>query len=118
VARLLAGGPGAAEAGSEVREALVLNNPGAAPAALRLVESARGLLRAVEAIDPLRPGRTAPTRLHESVGAWNDLVDASAPAFLAAPPDEFLALAAVIGRLDRAAIDVLRTNSAARPARG
>ncbi|HET7234490.1 MAG TPA: hypothetical protein VFJ16_31045 [Longimicrobium sp.] len=105
VGLLLSGGPGAPEAGARVREALAAGNaPGAGPAAAGVVEAAGGLLAAVERIDPLRPGRNAATRLHRAVAAWDELVDASGDAFLATPPDAFVALAAVLGRLDRAAI--------------
>ena len=106
VARLLAGGPGARAAGRSVAAALSpASNRGARGEARRLVVRLEGLLGAVGRMDPRDPGRGAPTRLYESVGAWDDFVDASSAPFLAAPPDEMLAIQAVLARLDRAAIE-------------
>ncbi|HEU0299966.1 MAG TPA: hypothetical protein VFR37_10935 [Longimicrobium sp.] len=106
LARLLAGGPGTRAARRNVREALApATNRGARGAAGRLVQRLEGLLGAVLRMDPADPGRGAPTRLYAAVGAWDDYIDASGAAFLADPPNDLLAVQAVLGRLVRAAIE-------------
>lgn len=107
LAALLAGGPGARAAGRRVRDVLTPasnRSVGARRAAGALVGRLEGLLGEVERMDPRDPGRGAPTRLYASVGAWDDFVDASSDAFLAAPTQDMLAIQAVLGRLTHAAI--------------
>lgn len=109
VARLLAGGRGGRFAGRQVRTALVPpSNDAARRPAGRLVQRLEGLLTAVGRMDPRDPGRGAPTQLYEAVAAWDEFVDSSSVAFLSAPPDEMLAIQAVLRRLDYAAIEHAR----------
>lgn len=106
VARLLAGGREGRAAGRRVRAALLpASNPTARLPAERLVQRLEGLLAAVGRMDPRDPGRGAPTRLYEAVSAWNAFLDSSSVALLASPPDEMLAIRAVLGRLDYAGIE-------------
>jgi hypothetical protein len=106
VALLLAGGPAARDAAARVEAALAPpSNRGARHEARRLVARLDGLLAAVGRMDPADPGRGAPTRLYEAVGAWDEYLDVSSGAYLAAPPDEMLAIRAVLSRLDHAAIE-------------
>ena len=108
VGLLLAGGRDSDQAGQRVLAALSPDSsqpPAAREAARKLVHSLSGLLDVVGRIDPADPGRGPSTRLYEAVGAWDDFVDASSPAFLPHPPEEFFAILAVLARLDRAAIE-------------
>jgi hypothetical protein len=68
-------------------------------AAARLVQRLDGLLAVAERMDPARPGVAAPTRLAAALSAFDDYLDASSSAFLASPPDELLAVHAVLTRL-------------------
>jgi hypothetical protein len=107
VARLLAGGREGRLAGRTVLRALTPPRNAdlrARRAAGELVERLEGLLAEVGRMDPRDPGRGAPTRLYGAVGAWDEFVDASTPAFLADPTDEMLAIQAVLSRLTYAAI--------------
>jgi hypothetical protein len=81
------------------------NNRQAERAARRLVGEAHGLFNTLRRIDPLRPGVVAPTRLSRSVGAFNAFIDASDPAFLAQPSEEFIALHTVFNSLVIASIE-------------
>ena len=107
VAALLAGGPRAGAAGRQVRAALTpASNQSvrARRAAGELVERLEGLLAEVGRMDPRDPGRGAPTRLYGAVGAWDEFIDASTAAFLAAPTEEMLVIQSVLSRLTYAAI--------------
>jgi hypothetical protein len=68
-------------------------------AAATLVHRLDGLLAVAERMDPARPGVAAPTRLAAALSAFDDYLDASSSAFLAAPSDELLAVHAVLTRL-------------------
>jgi hypothetical protein len=101
---LLDDGPGARDAGQRLALALAAgNDPAGARLANGLVPRLRGLLASSRRMDPARPGPIAATRLHASVAHFNRFVDASSPAFLAAPPAEFVALNEALGRMVRAA---------------
>lgn len=105
--RLLAGGPMAGAAAERILAALApdsLQGPKARRDAGRLVRRLEGLFALIGRMDPRDPGRAAPTRMYEAIGAWNDFVDSSSPAFLASPPDEMLAIQAVLSRLDYGAL--------------
>ncbi|HEU0300794.1 MAG TPA: hypothetical protein VFR37_15135 [Longimicrobium sp.] len=58
-----------------------------------------GLLAAAERMDPERPGVAAPTRIAAALAAFDDYLDASSAAFLAAPTDELLGVHAVLTRM-------------------
>lgn len=102
---LLVATDGAGNAEEPVLAALVRGNTTATRQARRLVTEARGLLAVIETMDPRRPGREGPTRLARVTGLYNAFVDASADAFIASPPDELLALHAVLDELVQASIE-------------
>jgi hypothetical protein len=87
--------------GSRIAEALAPRGSGvrAERAATRLVHRLDGLLAVAERMDPARPGVAAPTRLAAALSAFDEYLDASSSAFLATPPDELLAVHAVLTRL-------------------
>ena len=87
-----------------VYAALTNGNSGAERQARRLVAEASGLLTVMNTLDPLRPGRAAPSQLARVTGAYNSFVDASGDAFISNPPAELLALHAVLDELVEASI--------------
>ena len=54
---------------------------------------------------PYRRDSQETRQIYEAVAAWDEFVDSSSVAFLAAPPDEMLAIRVVLSRLDYAAIE-------------
>lgn len=104
VLNLLTGAEAERDSDGPVLTALLVNNAGAASQARRLVAEADGLLRVMETLDPLRPGRAAPTQLARVTAAYNAFVDASSDEFMTAPPGEMLALHAVLNELVSASI--------------
>jgi hypothetical protein len=101
---LLEAGPNAGQSGQRLVAALSQgNDPAAARVAAGLVPRLRGLLESARRMEPSEPGPIAATRLYASVAHFNRFVEASSPAFLAAPPAELLALRDALGQMTRAA---------------
>jgi hypothetical protein len=68
-------------------------------AASDLVRELEGLIADAVAMDPRKPGHETATELAAAVYEFNHFIEASDPSFLAAPPDEFLAIETVLSRL-------------------
>lgn len=90
---------GADPAAAALTSGLTANNAGARRPAARLVSELEGLFAELQEMDPRSAGATAATQIHLAVGHFNDLVDASSPAFLASPPEEFTAIRSVLAEL-------------------
>jgi hypothetical protein len=106
VLQLLLGAAGARDAESRIAGALGAGEERRAQAASRhLARRLNGLLGATGKLDPANPGPIAASRLSRAVAAYNEVVDRSSPRFLAAPPQEFVAIHAVLNRLVIAAIE-------------
>jgi hypothetical protein len=104
--QLLLGAGGAHDAERRIAGALGAGRERRAQAASRdLARRLNGLLGATGKLDPANPGPIAASRLGRAVAAYNEVVDRSSPRFLASPPQEFVAIHAVLNRLVIAAIE-------------
>jgi hypothetical protein len=104
--QLLLGAAGARDAERRIAGALGEGEERRAQAASRdLARRLNGLLGATGRLDPANPGPIAASRLGRAVAAYNEVVERSSPQFLAAPPQEFVAIHAVLNRLVLAAIE-------------
>jgi hypothetical protein len=70
-----------------------------------LMQHLRGLLGHARGMDPAEPGWRAATQLAAAVAAYDALLDRAPDAFVANPPDEFLAIHSVLSRLVIAAME-------------